>query len=655
MPDVQKFTARQITLPDHLSVENNELFDWQVFVRKLDIAFQPIVNIHTGVCFGYEALARDWENGGFSSIQDILDAAYSSQRLTLLESLLREKILRKYVTLPHYQQTILFLNLDNRSLHAPDKLSGDCVKLITELGIETNMICLKISGKQPVSDYDGFCRYCQERKKAHFKVAIDDFGSGFSGLQLLYFAEPDFIKIDRFFINDIAKDAKKKLFVEQVVNLAHILGSTVIAGGVETEKEYYVCKDIGCDYIQGFFVQKPTTNLGDLHIKYKEIAWLGKTDKRCPIDDEKIIIANIDFISPIVLAPEQGNYDGLEIILNKFRQNKERTFFPLLNKSQEPLGIIREKHLKDYVYTKYGCHLLMNKSLRKKVQDFLSFCPVMEQTLSIENLLEVFSLSPDPEGIMLTNNGKYVGFLSSAAIIKILNEKNLAIARDQNPLSKMPGNNLIGEFLSRAYDDKSTGYVFVYFDFNDFKPFNDYYGFRRGDRAILMFADLLKKSIFSSGKQKIAGHLGGDDFFVASSLYKTGFIEICGQIEEIINKFQQDAGSLYDQSDRDRGFILSIDRSGAHKKFGLLSLSTAILVLEPGSRSYSMEDITRCIASLKKEAKQNVKNKTVIRILRQNSDNCSVENACQICVKSMDCTLVRPRQVEMQKVCCAEN
>ena len=118
----------------------------------------------------------------------------------------------------------------------------------------------------------------------------------------------------------------------------------------------------------------------------------------------------------------------------------------------EPLGIVREGHLKDYVYTEYGRNLLLNRSLGKKVQEFISYCPVMEQTLSIEKILEVFSLTKDPEGIILTIDGKYAGFLSNTSIIKILNEKKIAIARDQNPLSKMPGNSLIGEYLARAFD-----------------------------------------------------------------------------------------------------------------------------------------------------------------------------------------------------------
>lgn len=614
------FNAEKLTFPKIIdsSVVPWEIggLDWQSIVDALDYALQPIVNIHTGVCLGYEALVRNWDNAGFSSITEMFETAYQHNSLAHFEYLLWEKAINKFTSLPHFQQTTLFLNLDNRILIAPDEVSLKISSLIGKLGLHTDSFCLEISEKHPIVDFQEFCRCCRQSRPSPFKIAMDDFGAGFSGLQLLYFAEPNFIKIDRFFINGIATDAKKKLFVSKVLDLAHIIGSMVIAEGVETEKEYYVCKDIGCDYVQGYFVQHPTAVIHEIKLKYTEIEQLSEKDRRRNTEDEIILAANIDHIPPIILGEEGDSSNELEKILKKFRQNKERTFFPLLSNSREPLGIVREVHLKDYVYTEYGRNLLLNRSLGKKVQEFLSYCPVMEQTLSIEKILEVFSLTKDPEGIILTIDGKYAGFLSNTSIIKILNEKKIAIARDQNPLSKMPGNSLIGEYLARAFDDKESGYALIYFDFNDFKPFNDYYGFRRGDRAILMFADLLKDVISSTGKENFAGHLGGDDFFAGIRLVEMEISSVCRLMAELVKKFHHYTESLYDQADRESGYIISTDRSGKRKKFALLSLSCAMLILEAGERNYSTEDITRSIAGLKKEAKANQKNKTAVAVFK---------------------------------------
>ena len=86
------------------------------------------------------------------------------------------------------------------------------------------------------------------------------------------------------------------------------------------------------------------------------------------------------------------------------------------------------------------------------------------------------------------------------------------MARDQNPLTKLPGNNSIGDHISASLEAQHPGrHTFVYFDFNDFKPFNDHYGFRQGDRAILLFAEIMQRNLPGT----FIGHIGGDDFFAA--------------------------------------------------------------------------------------------------------------------------------------------
>jgi MFS family permease len=104
--------------------------------------------------------------------------------------------------------------------------------------------------------------------------------SGVSGLKLLYFSEANIIKIDRFFISNIDQDSKKKLFCSSIIDMAHIMGMQVIAEGVETQKEFYTCKDIGADFIQGFLVQKPTKNINEILPIYNDISNLILEDKR---------------------------------------------------------------------------------------------------------------------------------------------------------------------------------------------------------------------------------------------------------------------------------------------------------------------------------------------------------------------------------------
>ena len=98
-------------------------------------------------------------------------------------------------------------------------------------------------------------------------------------------------------------------------------------------------------------------------------------------------------------------------------------------------------------------------------------------------------------------------------MLKILNEKKLALARDQNPLSNLPGNNSIFDYVFQALRDINNVYALIYFDFDNFKAYNDTCGFRQGDRVILLFSELLKSRSLS--RDRFIGHVGGDDFFMA--------------------------------------------------------------------------------------------------------------------------------------------
>lgn len=98
--------------------------------------------------------------------------------------------------------------------------------------------------------------------------------------------------------------------------------------------------------------------------------------------------------------------------------------------------------------------------------------------MPLEEILEMFSMSDSLEGILVSNSMRYVVFLRAHALLKILNEKNLAMARDMNPLSKLAGNHLIFEYVSRVLQNINESYTLIYFDFDNFKAYNDTYGYR---------------------------------------------------------------------------------------------------------------------------------------------------------------------------------
>lgn len=584
--------------PSGSSAIAHRLYHWdlQSFVEVVQFAFQPIVNIYNGVAMGFEALLRGHQAAGFHSIQEVFDTAYTEGSLFALDLLLLEKALRTFKTLAFHGNCKLFYNIDNRVLSMPDCSSAETLRIIKRCGVHPSMVVFEISERHQFPCSTQTKAVLTHYRNQHFKIAVDDFGSGFSGLQLLYHSEPDYIKIDRFFIEGIQHDPRKKLFVSKVINLAHILGITIIAEGIETAGEYFVCKEMGCDFAQGYVIQVPTTTVSDLSNKYQHIADFHESDRRESRIDDHLIGELLDPIPPVNIYAST-----MEMVFDMFRAHKNRTFFPVVNGNDEPLGIIRENDLKEFTYSKFGRDLLLNRSIGKSLLDFLTKCPVAEIYKSIEQILEIFSLDEHSESLIITRNGKYAGFLGTRALLRAVNEKNLAVARDQNPLTKLPGNNLINEFISRTLPDTTLGYVYVYFDFNNFKPFNDVYGFRQGDRAILLFADILRSHFI--GSEAFIGHIGGDDFFVGKAKTTHDLAEV-GEMRSLTEKFSSDVQSLYAEEDRTRGYLEAHDREGAKARFPLLSVSAAILHLPPARKVCSPEQLSILIAELKHRAKR---------------------------------------------------
>jgi diguanylate cyclase (GGDEF)-like protein len=567
---------------------------WQAIVFGIiDHAFEPIVNIHTGATFGYEALLRNYQAASFETIWEFFESAYNEGVLYQVELMLREKAIEKFCRSGLQERLKLFLNVDNRVFEMPDYQKGNTAKILSRYKLPASAICLEISEMHRISGSDAVLQILQLTKSQNYKIAIDDFGTGFSGFQLMYYASADFIKIDRFFISNISNDSKKRFFVASIINMAHLLGITVIAEGIETEQEFYICRDLGCDLIQGHYIQKATTDIREMRIKYEMVENLVKKDRRKVSQDQDIIYNQSEYIPQIPITA------SMEEVFNKFLEFDNYSFFPVTTENNEPVGIVREKDLKAYTYSMYGRQLLKNKSFGKTLRDFIVKCPIVDINTKAEKMLEIFSVGETVEGIIMTAQMEYIGFLSAKALLRVLNEKNLMTARDQNPLTKLPGNTLIYGYVSEALVDIESSYTLVYYDFDNFKPYNDRYGFRNGDRVILLFAEILQKRF--SRENCFIGHIGGDDFFVG---FKNLRFEEAHELTAMaIQEFTDGVKPYYDESDRRRGYIESKDRDGKRKNFPLLTVSAAMLVIPKHRNPLTMDEISATLAEMKKGAK----------------------------------------------------
>ncbi len=180
---------------------------------------------------------------------------------------------------------------------------------------------------------------------------------------------------------------------------------------------------------------------------------------------------------------------------------------------------------------------------------------------------------------------------------------NLSILRSEriveiNPLTRLPGNISINKEIQERIDNKKE-FAFGYADLDFFKPFNDRYGFSRGDEVIKMTGRIILGVIKSKQPQgSFVGHIGGDDFVF---IIDTALVEEAAA--EIIKAFDSLITGLYDPADLKQGFIKSFDRKGLSSQFPVMGLSIGIT--ETRNRAFShYGEITEIAAEMKKFAKQ---------------------------------------------------
>lgn len=572
------------------------------YLDVLDVAFQPIVDIHSGTLFGVEALLRGTDTLGFESIESFFDRLYEENILYSFDLLLREKVIDKFCTIEGYESLKLFYNLDNRVLEMTDFSKGNTFRLLKRHNLDPKAIVFELSEHNEILNLDHFNKLMHHYSDEGFCIAIDDFGIGQSGYKLLYHCTPNIIKIDRFFLSSIDKDPKKKLLARNMVQLSTLLGCRVIAEGVETERELLVCREIGCHMVQGYFVQRPTLDCTLIVNKYLLLSDNFKEDKRS-ISNQKIVLKRLEPLKAIMVG------DSMETLLDLL--NEKGTYLvPVLDTAMHPVGIIHEHQLKSIACSPYGRSLTQNRSSNlSALENYIEPIPVVDLTMPLETMIELFSLSQNAPGVLIVESSRYIGYLSAREMIEVVHERNLIRARDENPLTRLPGNFRINEYIANVIESGSDT-VLAYFDFDHFKPYNDYYGFRSGDRVILLFAELMHKMLCSD---YFKGHIGGDDFFVGAILDEVHTFEtICGEIETLIASFSDEVRAFYEPSDRDRGCIVGEDRDGNVREFKLLGVSSVVIRMGSGSSITSSEHLQRMFAMEKKNAKKSPNHMSII-------------------------------------------
>ncbi|MBS98681.1 MAG: diguanylate cyclase [Oceanospirillaceae bacterium] len=556
--------------------------------QQLYPLFQPIVDLSTGECIGQEALIRGPANSGLHKPCHLFNAAIVNHMLHELELACRRRSLECYAS--EALEGKLFLNVSASLLSTPEHQHGFTAELLEQLGVPQSDIVIELSEQHPF-DHHGLTRSAVEHyRRMGFHIAIDDLGTGYSGLKLWSELHPDYIKIDMYFIRNIDRDSVKREFVRSICNISHTLHCHVIAEGIETLEELHTLQELGVRYGQGYLLgrpaERPALLIDPLAVRHGYLQ--SRVNER--------MLASADTARALVRsAPAVSPKDLLGDVSNLFKDSPGLNCIPVLVEG-EPVGVVRRGELLELFSAQFGRALYENKPVSRLLR---TDAPVIESDMPLEKVSQIITEQDESElmqqDLIIVQDRCYLGMASVRDLLKRITELKIRNARYANPLTLLPGNvpinSEIDSLLRRTVD-----FHIAYFDLNNFKPFNDCYGYSKGDQVIRHLGALLTEHVGS--EVNFIGHVGGDDFVVL--FRQRDWRRAC---ERVIREFDEYVLGLYKASDLDAGGIWSQDRSGSPCFFPLLGLSVGVVHPDPYKCS-SYHEVAELAADAKKMAKK---------------------------------------------------
>ncbi|WP_136065875.1 bifunctional diguanylate cyclase/phosphodiesterase [Modicisalibacter radicis] len=552
--------------------------------ERLTPLFQPIIDAGSRDIYGYEALIRGPVGTALHSPLALFDTAARTGHLVELDLLCRRLAIQRFMDLALGGK--LFLNVMPTSLVERDFREGLTRAFLDSLGMAPERVVIELTEHTPIHDYDLVRQAVAHYRSMGFKVALDDLGAGHSSLRHWAELRPDFVKVDRHFVKDIDCDPLKRQFMQSLLNVSLSLGCQVIAEGIETTGEYRCLWGLNWPFLQGFYFSHPSESPPG------SIAHLLPASRNPKNDTEGSAAMLCRQVSPIELDTPVPK------VVERFKAQPDLRCLTVVDE-QRPVGVVRQ-HGFLQLFTNPFSHSLY---ARRTIGDILDTNMLVTRAdTSLETLSQQITESSHFEQqdfVIVDDRQRYLGMGNVIDLLREITTLQVRSARHANPLTGLPGNVLIDETLTRRLV-QGRPFAAIYCDMDNFKAYNDAYGYAHGDRVITALARLLQEH--SDSESDFVGHVGGDDFMLVMGL--EGAQQVC---EAILGDFERLAPEFYTPEHRRQGGLRVASRQGHETFFPIVTLSLALQPVTPGSHGNAL-DIANSLSELKHQAKQRVGN-----------------------------------------------
>lgn len=212
--------------------------------------------------YGYEALVRGYDQNGTQINPGVMfGAAETAELIFQLDLAARRSAVHCAHAHGLPDDQMLFVNFNPSSIYDPTYCLKTTTSYVRELGMYPEQIVFEVTESGTVNDKEHLKGILSYYRKSGFKVALDDVGAGYSGLNMLEDVRPDFIKVDMQLVRDVDTDDYRQNIVRSLIDMGHSNGAQVICEGVETADELAWLQHHGADFIQGFYLGRPAAGL----------------------------------------------------------------------------------------------------------------------------------------------------------------------------------------------------------------------------------------------------------------------------------------------------------------------------------------------------------------------------------------------------------
>lgn len=559
---------------------------------RLEFVFQPIVDMQKSSIFGYEVLMRGPVGTSLHTPDSLLCTARRLGLLVELECQAAFSAIRAYGQLRLGGR--LFVNFSAPSIISLAADRGTRLfKVAVESGVAPSSLMFELTEHERVEAPESLQVALEVFKTQGVGLALDDFGDGRSSLRLWAQLQPDIVKLDKYFTHEINRDSRRVDIFRALADLAQRIGSLLVAEGVEHPEELAVLRDLGCVYAQGYLLGRPqaipSRSIPDdalAVLTSSKISILPNSQPRPEIGQTvRRLIVNAPSVSP-----SASNDD----VHRLFEEHPDLHAVAVVDAGY-PVGLIDRRSFFDICAQRYFHELFGRSSCTR----YMNAAPLrVEHSVRLDSMLPLLAGDDQRylfEGLIITEGGRYAGLATGESLVRSVTEGRVEAARHANPLTFLPGNIPITEHIRRLLN---AGGLFAtcYFDLNNFKPYNDLYGYWRGDEMIKLVAEIVLSNCDPS--EDFVGHVGGDDFVVV--FQSDDWERRCRQV---IREFNLRSRALFDVADLERNGFESEDRHGFKVVFPLTEIAVGAVLSDAGPFR-SPEDIASAAAVAKKHAKR---------------------------------------------------